>query len=191
VRLAYADPPYPGQAKRHYADHPDYAGEVDHAELIEKLAEYDAWALSTSSTSLKDVLALCPAGVRVGAWVKPFAAFKAQAVTFAWEPVVYVPRKQKFSAGDMVQFDWVSATPPVFHNKRTGVAGTKPDLFCFWLFRLLGAEPSDTLNDLFPGSGAVSSAWETFTRQGSLVAVNERDAIDVFLRDCLPLDGCT
>lgn len=35
--MAYADPPYPGQAKRHYADHPDYAGEVDHGELMMRL----------------------------------------------------------------------------------------------------------------------------------------------------------
>jgi hypothetical protein len=37
VRLAYADPPYPGRAHL-YADHPDYAGEVDHRELISRLA---------------------------------------------------------------------------------------------------------------------------------------------------------
>jgi hypothetical protein len=30
LRLAYADPPYPGKV-RLYRDHPDYGGEVDHA----------------------------------------------------------------------------------------------------------------------------------------------------------------
>ena len=30
LRLAYADPPYPGNAWL-YRDHPDYGGEVDHA----------------------------------------------------------------------------------------------------------------------------------------------------------------
>ena len=30
LRLAYADPPYPGKAWL-YRGHPDYAGEVDHA----------------------------------------------------------------------------------------------------------------------------------------------------------------
>lgn len=30
MRIAYADPPYPGQARKHYGQHPDYAGEVDH-----------------------------------------------------------------------------------------------------------------------------------------------------------------
>ena len=34
-RLGYADPPYPGLAHL-YADHPDFAGEVDHAALIRR-----------------------------------------------------------------------------------------------------------------------------------------------------------
>lgn len=46
-RFAYADPPYPGQSAKHYGDHPDFAGEVDHDELIERLLGYDGWALST------------------------------------------------------------------------------------------------------------------------------------------------
>ena len=44
LRLAYADPPYPGQSKRYYGDQPSYAGEVDHAALIERLSGYDGWA---------------------------------------------------------------------------------------------------------------------------------------------------
>jgi len=52
VRFAYADPPYPGQSKKHYGDHPDYAGEVDHPALIAQLvAEYpDGWALRSVVT---------------------------------------------------------------------------------------------------------------------------------------------
>lgn len=42
MRFAYADPPYPGQAAKHYRDHPDYAGEVDHAAPIASLGDYDA-----------------------------------------------------------------------------------------------------------------------------------------------------
>ena len=34
---------------------------------------------------------------------------------------------------------------------------------CRWIFTLLGAEPGDTLDDLFPGSGAVSRAWAAYT----------------------------
>ena len=59
LRLAYADPPYPGRASL-YRDHPDYAGEVDHAALLAQLAGYDGWALSTSAEALPAVLALCP-----------------------------------------------------------------------------------------------------------------------------------
>ena len=40
---------------------PDYAGEVDHALLIACLvADFDAFALHTSSTSLRALLPLCP-----------------------------------------------------------------------------------------------------------------------------------
>jgi hypothetical protein len=63
---ANADPPYPGKAF-YYRDHPDYAGEVDHAALIARLSTYDGWALSTSAAALPAVLALCPPGVRVAA----------------------------------------------------------------------------------------------------------------------------
>ncbi|MCW3037860.1 MAG: hypothetical protein JWM17_3172 [Actinobacteria bacterium] len=50
LRLAYADPPYPGKAGL-YRGHPDFAGEVDPVALVERLAaEFsDGWALSTSA----------------------------------------------------------------------------------------------------------------------------------------------
>jgi hypothetical protein len=31
--------------------------------------------------------------------------------------------------------------------------------FSRWIFDLLGAESDDTLDDLFPGTGAVGAAW--------------------------------
>jgi hypothetical protein len=37
MRFCYADPPYPGQAARHYRHHKDYAGEVDYGALITEL----------------------------------------------------------------------------------------------------------------------------------------------------------
>ncbi len=43
------------------------------------------------------------------------------------------------------------------------VTGTKPAAFCHWVFTLLGAAPGDTLDDLFPGSGAISRAWAAYT----------------------------
>jgi hypothetical protein len=61
LRLAYAAPPYPGKA-RLYRDYPDFGGEVDDAGLIERLAAYDEWALSTSAQAPPAVLALCRPG---------------------------------------------------------------------------------------------------------------------------------
>lgn len=78
MRFAYADPPYPRQSKKHYEDHPDYAGEVDHPALIAQLTdEYpDGWALSTNPGELRWLLPLVPEKHRVLAWVKPFDAVK-------------------------------------------------------------------------------------------------------------------
>jgi len=42
------------------------------------------------------------------------------------------------------------------------VIGTKPAAVCRWIFDLLGAQPGDILDDLFPGSGAVSRAWAAY-----------------------------
>jgi hypothetical protein len=91
MRFAYADPPYIGQAKKHYGKRKDYAGEVDHAALVARLvAEYsDGWALSLSSPTLRIILPMCPDNVRVMAWVKPFAVFKPGVnPAYAWEPVI-------------------------------------------------------------------------------------------------------
>lgn len=91
-RLANADPPYPGLARRYYANHPDYAGEVDHAVLVDQLAGYDGWALSTSAAALPAVLEVCPDGVKVAAWHRGAYPHGAPAGPLsAWEPVIYSP----------------------------------------------------------------------------------------------------
>ena len=46
--------------------------------------------------------------------------------------------------------------------KRTHFAGAKPDEFCYWIFELLNMKPGDELADLFPGTGRVTRAWETW-----------------------------
>ena len=66
MRFAYADPPYIGKARKLYN-----CDEIDHKQLIETLNTFDAWALSCSSPTLKQILVLCPDDVRVMAWVKP------------------------------------------------------------------------------------------------------------------------
>jgi hypothetical protein len=166
VKIAYADPPYPGMAKKHYDDHPDYAGEVDHAELIERLArDYDGWLLHTSSTALAHVLPLCPPGVRIGAWVKPFAAFKRNVpLAYAWEPVIFAPARAQVVSGSIVMRDWVAEGITM----KRGLVGAKPELVVLWALRCVGAIRDDDIDDLYPGSGAVQYAIDRWRAQTSI-----------------------
>jgi hypothetical protein len=159
MRLAYADPPYPGRAHR-YADHPDYAGEVDHLDLITSLrARYDGWALSTSAAALHHLLPLCPQA-RLLAWVK-------HTVTVSWEPVIVCPARRP----DRGLRDWIQVEPDAYQWREkpdSYVIGQKPEAFCMWLFGWLGAQPGDHLDDLYPGSGNVSRAWQKWQQQPTL-----------------------
>jgi hypothetical protein len=156
MKLAYADPPYPGCAHL-YRDHPDYAGEVDHADLLRRLDGYDGWLLHTSSPSLVALAPLLPEGVRVMAWVKPFAAFKRNVpVAYAWEPVLVKAARKPVVSGRCVMRDWIAC--PITLKK--GLVGAKPPEVIRWGFEMLGSEPGDTLDDLYPGTGIVSRTWQ-------------------------------
>jgi hypothetical protein len=168
VRFAYADPPYIGQAKKHYGGHADYKGEVDHTELIARLVlEYpDGWALSCSSPSLRILLPLCPDDIRIGVWVKPFAVIKKNVrISYAWEPVIWRGGRKDTSRSGMLR-DYVSANIVLRNHNET--RGSKPTDFCFWIFELLNAKSEDELHDLFPGSGGVADAWESWRTQTRL-----------------------
>lgn len=160
MRLAYADPPYPG-CSHLYREQPDYAGEVDHAELIARLErDFDGWVLHTSSTAgLRVVLPLLPPAARVMVWTKGFAAFKRNvSVAYAWEPVVVKAARKPVVSKRLVARDWVEC--PI--TLRRGLTGAKPEKVCHWAFEMVGARPEDDLVDLFPGTGAVSRAWKTW-----------------------------
>ena len=159
VRLGYADPPYPGFA-RYYRDHPDYDGEVDHTELMRRLDSYDGWVLHTSSTTLKHVIdCAAVAGVddyRIMSWVKPFASFKPNVpVAYAWEPVLVKAIRKPVVTRRLTLRDWVSEGITL----KKGLVGVKPEAVCMWAFEVTGAQPSDEMDDMFPGSGAVTDAW--------------------------------
>jgi hypothetical protein len=163
MKFAYADPPYLGQGRKHYGRlHPDAAdcdGLDFHRALIGRLtAGFDAWAYSLASTTLRDILPLCPDDVRVGAWCKSFCSFKPNVnPAYAWEPVIFRGGRGRGRWEDKVR-DWVVA--PI--SLMTGCPGAKPAAFCYWAFDLIGARPDDEFYDLFPGSGAVSRAWEAW-----------------------------
>lgn len=163
MKFAYADPPYIGQAQRHYSADPNCA-EVDHKELIERLVREfpDGWALSASSPSLAAVLSLCPPDIRIGAWCKSFCAFKKGVrPCYSWEPVIFW-RGRNPSNGHR-------HAPPEKNGKQTtpkdfivepitlkkGLVGAKPEKVCRWVLDLLNAQPGDEVVDLFPGTGVM------------------------------------
>lgn len=165
MKCAYADPPYVGQSKKHYG-----GAEVNHQLLIAHLCDEfpDGWALSASSPSLRELLPLCPSDVRVGAWVKPFASFKPNVNPgYAWEPVIFRGGR-KYGRKDLTVRDYWSGSITL----ERGVSGAKPEGFCCWVFGLLNLEPADEFVDLFPGSGAVARAWQSFQRAQKLPLVD-------------------
>lgn len=179
MRIAYADPPYPGQSKKHYGDHADYAGEVDHLYLSRALRDYDGWILHTSSPAAfyvqgmlartgewpMDEATFTGGTYRVCVWAKTFAAFKANVpLAYAWEPVLIKPCRKQIISGDDVSRDWIAE--PI--TMRRGLVGVKPDRVVKWALRAAGVLPDDDVIDLFPGSGAVQRAWESYRSQGVL-----------------------
>ena len=139
--FAYADPPYVGCGHR-YAE----KAEINYPALRDRLmCEYsDGWALSASSPSLRYLLPLFPEGVRVMAWVKPFAVFKPNVnPAYAWEPVIVWGGRKRTREQPTVR-DWLS------HNitLKKGLVGAKPRAFCLWILDVLNYQPGDTLDDL-------------------------------------------
>jgi hypothetical protein len=173
ITVAYADPPYLGCCGLYQHHHPDGRCWEDletHRLLIERLvADFpDGWALSLTSSSLQRLLPLCPPDVRIGAWVKPFHAYKRGVrPAYAWEPVIYrggrnLNHPPPLKGGEATTpKDFISANITL----KRGLTGAKPEAFCFWLFDLLNIGAGDTLVDLFPGSGAVSVAWAIWQRR--------------------------
>lgn len=170
MRFAYADPPYPGKA----GYYPEQE-EVDHRALIRRLCRSypDGWALSTSSEALRDVLRLCPPEVRVCSWVRAVRPGRSRRPLSAWEPLIVCGGRPLDTS--VVQ-DLRDAL--VYQGRYRAfpgaLVGMKPPQFAEWMFGQLGARRGDELDDLFPGSGAVTEAWRRYT--GADV---ERDALQL------------
>lgn len=160
-RFAYADPPYPGMAHL-YRDHRDYAGEVDHRELVERLCDVgpDGWALSTSARALRDVWELCPPGTWLAPWFRGERPTTSWVPLNAWEPVLVWGGRAHLSPVDARRLDALVYVSRPRLTDPDRVIGAKPAAFCWWLFDLLGALPGDELVDLFPGAGTIGRAWD-------------------------------
>jgi hypothetical protein len=179
MRLCIADPPYPpfigsggrkNRASRWYGDgqrsvtdrpadrHPE-AHEWDeserHAQLLaDLLRDYDGFAIATSPDGLAAYGTL-PAAARIMAWVKPNAQPGAHRLRSLWEPVILYPpdgRRSNRGGAGCVPDVLVQSTPG-------GFIGAKPPEWTRWVLDALSYDPdTDEVHDLFPGSGAVSSA---------------------------------
>lgn len=161
LRLGYADPPYLGCCGLYDHHHPDglcWDDLTTHEALFARLEEsYDGWVVHASSPSLPLLLPLVPAGARIMAWVKPFAAFKRNVpVAYAWEPVIVKAARKPVVSGRVKPLrDWLAESITL----KKGLTGAKPEKVCRWMFECLGAQPQDDLVDLYTGTGAVSAAW--------------------------------
>lgn len=58
----------------------------------------------------------------------------------------------------LVMRDWIECSITL----KKGLTGAKPEAVCHWAFELVGARPEDDLDDMFPGTGAVTEAWRTW-----------------------------
>lgn len=160
MKFAYADPPYLGCGALYAKLHPEaliWDDPETHRALIRRLeTEYpDGWALSCASVNLFDLLPMFTERPRIASWQKPFAIYKPNVpVAYTWEPVLFVGGRRRGRDEPTVR-DSIACNITL----RRGMTGAKPRDVCRWVFDLLGADPTDTLDDLFPGSGAVGAAW--------------------------------
>ena len=194
LRLAYADPPYPGKSDL-YRDQPTYAGEVSIPDLLSRLAAYDGWALSTSAAGAPAVLAECVSRrltVRLAVWVKTPRPHKEARILNAFEVLVFhggrpmlSSRYPQDSSLDRQETPALRVTDVLAGvNSRirptlpTACIGMKPPAFCRWVFLLLGALPGDTLNDLYPGSGIVTRCWLDYTGNPSSGSAHDQTSPD-------------
>ncbi|MBR8228057.1 hypothetical protein KDX05_06995 [Burkholderia vietnamiensis] len=164
MRFAYADPPYLGLAEKFYGHlHPEAAAydHIDaHKALVARLCDEfsDGWAMSMTSGNLHDILPIVPKEARIMAWVKPFASFKpGVGVAYAWEPVVVMGGRRRTREQRTVR-DWCAVNITL----KRGFTGAKPADFVFWILDVLNVQPVDEICDLFPGSGAVQQAIDSF-----------------------------
>lgn len=177
MRLAIADPPYLGRATRWYGvegrgisrgkgqpdQHPNAAEWDDparHAQLVRDLdRDYDGWAIAAAAQTMAVYLNAAP-DARVMVWHRENAPPSGARVRNVWEPVfVRIPSTRRGYAGGLTVPDVLRAGQGrgVTADKR--FTGAKPHEWTHWVLLALGYDAAqDTVDDLFPGSGAVSAA---------------------------------
>lgn len=177
MRLAIADPPYLGRARRWYGegrghaagrgrpDSHEAAGLWDdpetHRALVARLmADYDGWAIAAAADSLSVYLPVCPPDVRVLIWHKGNAIPSGSRVATQWEPVLAkIPICRSGRTVGTAVSDVLSAGV----NYRQRFVGAKPSAWTHWVLEVLGYQAADDeLHDLFAGSGSVVGATSRY-----------------------------
>lgn len=176
MKLAIADPPYLGRARRWYGDgrgHGSGRGKADfheqahlwdkaamHHDLLAHLeADYDGWVIAASERSLPVYVPLLSRDMRVGVWVKTNGIPSGSRIRSTWEPVIYrVPDELKTYRSGMSVDDTL-----ICGVTRSEFVGQKPEQWTHWVLSMLGYLPErDSVVDIFPGSGAVTKAIDTY-----------------------------
>jgi hypothetical protein len=179
VKLAIADPPYPpfigsggrknrasrwyGTGQRSRKDRPadvhGQAAEWDdparHKQLLDELvAGYDGFAIATSPDGLAAYGTL-PVAARIMAWVKPNAMPGAHRLKSSWEAVILLP-----PMGRRSNRGGVGIMSDVLCEPQPGrFPGMKPEAWTRWVLSAMSYDAeTDTVTDLFPGSGSVANA---------------------------------
>jgi hypothetical protein len=183
MRLCIADPPYlPNRsrpdhkrASRWYAgpnsesswraggpdshadSHPEASDwdepEKHRAMVAELVANYDGWAIAMAADSLFHYLQWVPAQTRTAVWYRPNAVPGGSALICSWEPVlVFIPQIRRAHTSRSAVRDVLQT------NAVPGFAGAKPPAWTRWVLDMLGYNPdTDTVDDIFHGSGAVAA----------------------------------
>ena len=185
MKLAIADPPYLRRATIWYGDglhdsqkskalggyakigvwnadnHPD-AHEWDdidrHEEMVHALIEnYDGWTIAMAHDNLRDYIPLIPKNVpiKIIIWHKTQNMPGGARVVNTYEPaIVRIPDGRKSSNGVGLAVRDLATIPRI----NNGFPGAKPPAWTRWVLEVMGYdENTDTVDDLFPGSGAVQN----------------------------------
>jgi hypothetical protein len=107
--------------------------------------------------NLRVYLPLIPASVpiRIGIWTKPQTMPGGARVMNAYEPVIVHIHESRRNATGQTIFPRDSVT---ISRLNSGFAGAKPPAWTRWMLDMLGYDAeTDTVDDLFAGSGAVAA----------------------------------
>jgi hypothetical protein len=117
------------------------------------VANYDGWAIAMAADSLVHYLAWVPKETRTAVWYRPNAVPGGSALICSWEPVlVLVPQGRRAHTSRLALRDVLVC------NAGSGFVGAKPAAWTRWVLDMLGYNPeTDTIDDLFHGSGAVAA----------------------------------